>query len=173
VYGPRDHGIAEIARPIYRFRTHVLAGFRTPPLSLIYVQDLVHLILASASVGEVLAADAVEEHSPHGVYFACDDSEHPNYRELGIRLAEVMNRRVFVLPVVRFASYGIAGTAQLANRLRGRSSYLNVDKVREGAAPSWTCSAAKSRQHLGFAPEKNLDQRLAETAQWLIQHGWV
>jgi nucleoside-diphosphate-sugar epimerase len=68
---------------------------------------------------------------------------------------------------------GVSAVVQGANRLRNRSSFLNVDKVREGAARSWACSAEKARKQLGLAPDKPLDERLKETLDWLVQEGWI
>ena len=62
VYGPRDQGMAEIAKPIYRLRVHTVVGFRTPPLSFIFVEDLVQLIIEAAERAETLDPAVVDQY---------------------------------------------------------------------------------------------------------------
>ena len=173
VYGPGDQKIAAMFRSIYRWRLHMVIGFRTPPLSLIYVEDLVRLILDASTQGETLQPLPYGEHSPQGYYFACDDSEYPNYWEFGQRVAKALDRRVFVWPLWRWVGLTLGFIIQTGFRLRGRSSVVNVDKVREAIVRSWACSGEKARRQLGFAPSQPLDVRLKETAQWFVENAWI
>lgn len=173
VYGPGDKTVAVLFRSIYRTRVHVIVGFRTPPLSLVYVADLVDMILAAAQSGETLAATPEGEYSPRGYYQACDDAEFPDYREFGQRIAAALDRRVLVWPLWRWVGRGVGLTVENASRLVGRSSFLTLDKVREATVPSWASSSEKARQQLGFLPPKPLDSRLRETAEWFRDHGWL
>ncbi|MDA1052409.1 MAG: NAD-dependent epimerase/dehydratase family protein [Planctomycetota bacterium] len=170
VYGSGDQVTAQLVRPIYRWRLHVVAGFRTPPLSLIHVDDLVQLILLAAERGETLRTDPS---SSEGYYFACDDSEFPTYWEFGKRIARSLDQGVFVWPLWRWVAMCVGYSAQTAARLRGNSSLLSVEKVREATVHSWASSSQKARQQLGFAPAKSLDERLPETARWYVDNGWV
>jgi nucleoside-diphosphate-sugar epimerase len=173
VYGPRDHGMAEIAKPIYRRRVHPVVGLRQPALSFIFIEDLVRLIIEAVERAETLDPAVVDGYSSQGIYFACDDSEHPDYRELGRRIAKLLDRRVVIVPLLFGVGFGVSAVVQAANRLRGRSSLLNVDKVREGGAHSWACSSEKAQQQLGLAPESPLDVRLKETLDWYVREGWI
>ncbi len=173
VYGPADVNLLKMIKPIYRFRVHAVIGFRTPPLSLIYVDDLVQILLTAATTGETLAPQPHGEYSPQGYYFACDDAEYPNYWELGQRIAKSTDRRVVVWPLWRWVGRSIALSAQSANYLRGRPSFLSLDKVREAVASSWACSPAKARQQLGFEPSLGLDERLRQTVDWYKDNDWL
>lgn len=170
VYGPGDLKLAEMIRPIYRWRLHVVVGFRTPPLALIHVDDLVQLILSAAERGETLRP---ELDSSQGYYFACDDSEFPTYWEFGQRIARSLDRRVFVWPLWRWVAMCVGFSAQTAAKLRRRSSFLTVDKIREATVRSWACSSHKAQQQLGFAPAKSLDEYLGETSRSYVEGGWV
>jgi dihydroflavonol-4-reductase len=170
VYGTGDKKYAEILRMIYRWRLHVVAGFRTPPLSLIYVEDLVKLLILAIEKGEVLTTDL---NSSSGYYFACDDSEYPSYWVFGQRIAKSLDRYVFVWPLWRWVARTVGWTAENISKMLGRASVLTLDKVREGTVRSWACSSQKAQQSLGFQVESKLDDNLRQTSQWYIENGWV
>jgi len=170
VFGPDDVNLFEMVRVIYRWRVHPVVGFRTPPLSLIHVDDLTELILLAAERGETVSSDAT---SSAGYYFACDDSEFPTYWELGQRIAKSLDQRVFVWPLWRWVATCGGFAAQTISRFRKHPSLLTVDKVREASVRSWASSSQKSRQQLGFAPTKSLDDHLRETSRWYVENGWV
>ena len=173
VFGSHDPGLAMMFQPIYRYRLHITVGYRTPPLSLIHVSDLVQLILRAGEHGERLPADLHAADPSQGFYFASDDGEFPTYSELGRRLARALNCRVLVWPLWRWAGRSVGGICQLASWLRGRSSLINLDKVREATACSWACSSAKARQQLAFRPSTDLDTALKHTAGWYLEHEWI
>lgn len=170
VYGNGDKKMIDLFRSIYRWRLHVVAGFRTPPLSLIHVDDLVQLILLAAERGETVCPDPGRS---EGYYFACDDSEFPNYWEFGQRIARSMDRGVFVWPLWRWVARGVGFAAQTIAKVSGRPSLLTIDKVREGTVRSWASSGEKARQQFGFAPAKPLDDCLRETSRWYIDNGLI
>jgi nucleoside-diphosphate-sugar epimerase len=173
VYGPGDRTAATIFRSIYRSHLHMVIGFRTPPLALIYVGDLVQLVLRAAERGETLLDHPDGDFSPQGYYFACDDSEFPNYWEFGQRIAKSMDRRVFVWPLWRWVGFSLSGAFQTLSRLQGRPTLVNTDKIQEAMARSWACTSEKARKQLGFSPSEPLDVRLKQTAQWYDEHGWL
>lgn len=167
VFGPGDQNLADLFRSIIRWRLHVVAGFRTPPLSLIYVEDLVQLILLAVERGETLRPNPA---CSEGYYIACDDSEFPNYWEFGQRIARSVDQKVFVWPLWRWVAKCVGLAAQTAAKMSGRPSLLTLDKVREGTVRSWASSSQKARHQLGFAPTKSLDDYLRETSRWYIDN---
>lgn len=172
VFGPGDRAGLKMFRAIRRSRTHVVVGRHSPPLSVIYVNDAVGLILEAASRGETLAA-ADNGDGSRGCYYACDDSLHPSYKEFGQRIAAAMDVRVLICPVFRWAGFAIGAVSQTAAYLRGRPSILNVDKIRESLAHSWACASTKARRELDFTTSDSLDDQLRRTAQWYREHGWL
>ncbi len=173
VFGSHDLVMSTVFRSIFRYRLHFTVGRRTPPLSLIHVNDLVQLVLTAAESGERIDCQASSDHSPTGFYCACDDSEHPDYRQLGERIGGILNRRVLIVPLWNWEAGVYARSFQLALRLFGRSTAFNADKVREAKAPSWACSSSKAQEQLGFRPIRDLESSLKETAEWYIDHGWI
>ena len=170
VYGRRDPKIAAVFKAIHRTGVHVVVGFRTPPLSLIYVDDLVDLIVRAATDGETL-----ENAGPpgRGYYLACDDSDHPTYWQFGRQIAAALGRGVFVWPLWRWVGRTVGGVSEAVSRLTGDASLLTLDKIREATVHSWACSAAKARSQLAFAPPLPLEARLRETAAWFREQGWL
>jgi len=184
VYGAGDAQGAQLFRMIRRTGLHIVVGFRTPPLSLVYVEDLVALLVAAAERGETLApvngsagvngsAAANGSAGGGGYYLACDDREHPTYWQFGRRVAAALGCRVVVWPLWRWVGRSVGGAAELAGRFGGQPSFLSRDKIREATAASWACSAAKARCQLGFHPAVTLDARLRQTAEWFSEQGWL
>ncbi len=176
VYGAGDAQGAQIFRAIRRTGLHFVVGFRTPPLSLVHVEDLAALLVAAAERGETLAAHgcpAPSDSAARGYYLACDDREHPTYWQFGRRVAAALGCGVVVWPLWRWVGRSVGGAAELAGRLSGRPGALSRDKIREATVASWACSAAKARDQLGFRPALPLDARLRQTAEWFTDHGWL
>jgi dihydroflavonol-4-reductase len=172
VYGPRDAQGVVIFRAIRRTGLHFVVGFRTPRLSLLHVDDLVRLLGTVADRGEILASGP-RGRAGQGIYLACDDREHPTYWEFGHRIAAALGCRVVVWPLWRWVGRSVGAAAEAAQRLGGPASVLTRDKIREATAANWACSSAKARSQLDFQPTFPLDVRLAETAEWFREHGWL
>lgn len=173
VFGPRDPGLASVFKLIYRVNLHVVIGSQTPPLGLIYVRDLARLLLTAAQHGECLNEMTQGGYSEQGYYSAVDDSEFPNYWQLGKRLGAILDRRVFVWPMWRWLGFSAASAVETLNRFQGRSSFFNPDKIREATAQSWSASCEKARRHLKFQPSDNLDAQLEFTANWYRDNNWL
>ena len=171
VYGRGDPKIAAVFKTIQRTGVHFVVGFRTPPLSLIHVDDLVDLVVRAAVDGETLAGAGGP--AGRGYYLACDDSEQPTYWQFGRHIAAALGRGVFVWPLWRWVGRTVGGVSEVVSRLTGAQSLLTLDKIREATVRSWACSAAKARDQLAFAPPLPLDVRLRETAAWFREQGWL
>lgn len=163
VYGPGDKKLAQMINGIARWRVHVAVGRPDPPLAFIHVNDLVRLILAVAATGETLKpeTDGPAAHGD-GIYFACDDSEFLSFSDFGQRIGRAFGPKIRVWQMRRPVGYGVAWVLQTWGTLRGKATFLNVDKIREATAPAWTCSAQKARQQFGFQPAQTLDDYLPE-----------
>ena len=108
-----------------------------------------------------------------GYYFGTDN-EHPDYGELGDRIAVSFGRnqaRKIRLPF--FFGRMAAGIGELFQQLRGKSYSFNRDKIIEATATCWLCSGLAARRDLDFQPVKTLDERLRETATWYLDHRWL
>jgi nucleoside-diphosphate-sugar epimerase len=170
VFGPGDHGVLEVMRPIARWGAHPVPGRGEFRLSMVHVDDLVDAVLGVVQRGERIRGDG---ESGCGVYFVASD-EHPTYAELGQRMASALGRdtvRLLCVPPILLRVAGFGG--DVLAHLRRRKSWVNSDKVREALAGHWICSSAKARDHMGWQPLASLMDRLRETVQWYRSSGWL
>ena len=151
---------------------HPVVGMRSPPLSLIHVEDLVEILLRVADSGCRIAKD-VRDRPGQGYYFACRP-EYPNYVEWGAMVKSALQRPLApTIPLVGPLPWIAAGVNELIARFRGRPDSFNLDKIREAKAPSWACSCRAVARDFGFEPTKSLSERTRETVAWYRQHGWL
>lgn len=176
VFGPHDKALLALFQTIQRFRFHPVAGWRNPPLSWIYVLDLIDLLVLAAEKGERIPADAARHPQAHigrGVYFG-SVAEHPSYAEFGA-MTRSMLRRPY-MPILAFpapVSFAMASVNETFSWLRGRPDMFNRDKIREALVESWACSPEKSHRQLGFEPAANLEQRVRDVIEWYQKQGWL
>ena len=177
VFGPRDTGLLNVCRLIRLFRVHPTPGFAPPPLSWIYVSDLVDLLLQAAERGSRVPAAGTsgssEGQAGQGRYFAAAP-EYLTWVEMG-RIVRPMLRRPWALlvPVPPPMAWCVAGVSEQISRFRGQAEWLNSDKIREALVTSWACSAEAARRDLGFNTPLPLAERFAQTLAWYRQEKWL
>jgi nucleoside-diphosphate-sugar epimerase len=172
VFGPGDRLLLPAFRAVRTMRIHVVPGMQPPPLSYVYVKDLVELLCNAARSGRRLPAER-RGCNGDGYYFACAP-EYPNYSEFGRMLREAVGRRFApIVSVPEPLPTLIASLQEVTARLTGTAQPLNRDKIREALVPSWACSGAAAARDIGFHPAKSLAERIRTTAQWYIDHGWL
>ncbi len=176
VFGPHDKALLALFQTIQRFRFHPVPGWRHPPLSWIYVQDLIDLMVLAVEKGERVPAAAAKypgQHMGEGVYFAAAE-EHPSYAEFGSMTRHLLRRPY--MPVIPFPapmSMALASINETFSWMRNRPDVFNRDKIREALVESWACSPEKSRRQLGFEPGANLTERIADVIAWYQKQGWL
>lgn len=174
VFGPRNRDLLPVFRSVYRLRVHAVPGMQDSQISLIHVDDLVELTLRAAGRGQRAAPETGDQdYLGQGYYFACDP-EPPTYAELGRIISRALGRkRLVVLHLPAPIPWLAAAGSELAARLRRKPDMFNRDKIREARAGSWIGTSETAKQQLGFQPARNLADRMAETAQWYLQSGWL
>jgi nucleoside-diphosphate-sugar epimerase len=172
VFGPRDPGMLQAFRSIRMLRSHFTPGRPPPPLSWIYVDDLVELMLLAAECGRRVPSPGSGTPG-EGRYFATGP-EYLTWAEMG-RMVRPMLRRPFALliPIPNRMAWCVAGLSEQISRMQGRQRWLNYDKIRESLATSWACSGEAAQRELGFAPSKSLEERFAETIEWYKREKWL
>jgi nucleoside-diphosphate-sugar epimerase len=189
VFGPRNRSMLPVFRSIKYVRVHPVPGFHWPPLSYIYVEDLVELMLCTAKNGTRIparmadvarlrmagAAETFRDESDpsDGIYFAVSP-EHPTWAQMGRTVGRCLNRpHVLILPLAPPLPWIVAGVNEVVQKLRGKPDELNHDKMREATVASWACSPEKARRELGFSPPKPLTKRWEETISWYRDSAWI
>jgi nucleoside-diphosphate-sugar epimerase len=167
VFGEGDTGATKIfhmaSRGLFVVPTH-----KPWHMSLIHAADLAEVLVLAAERGERLPAG--EGPVGQGIYLAAAD-EAPEFGELAQRVGSVLGKdsvRVVRLPDAITWAAGAMG--ELFGRIFDTQVMVSLDKAREARSGSWTCTAEKARQELGFQP-RPLDERLAQTAGWLQEQG--
>ncbi|MBL8899507.1 MAG: NAD-dependent epimerase/dehydratase family protein [Planctomycetes bacterium] len=161
VYGPGD-------RATLSFFKMARAGWAPFPgapgieLSLIHAADLAR--------GLVLL---LEREVPTGRSYFFTGAGTPSFAEVIEVIARALGKRARVVRIPRFLANGVAFGSELYARLRGKAPELSRDKLRELAAPAWTCSGERARAELGFAPTIAWREGLEATAAWYRERGWI
>jgi nucleoside-diphosphate-sugar epimerase len=171
VFGPREPYMLGLFRSV-RKGISIIPG-RTPfRLSLIDVRDLVEALLLAATRGRRLSPGAPDDESAsRGIYFVASP-ETPTFAELSREIAHALGRpsvTTIRLPIT--CAFALAAPAELAARVRGRPFLLNMDKLREAAAGSWTCRTERAGRELAFQPGAGMAERLRQTADWYRENG--
>jgi nucleoside-diphosphate-sugar epimerase len=174
VFGEGDRMSLEMFKTVARSGVHPVPGLAPRYYSMIHADDLVEILLLAAERGKRLPPRGTNAGDRGaGYYFAACD-EHPSWYQLGRMIGKALGRKrtltlPFAAPIVRLV--GLVG--ELAGQARGRQVTMNLDKAREATAGSWICSPNRARRELGFSINVPLADRLAQTARWYRQAGWL
>lgn len=174
VFGENDKAGFEMFKMVAKAGFHPVPGYFPKNYSIIHADDLVEALILAADRGERLPNGTAESpHSGKGYYFAACD-EHPTYYQLGRLIGTALGRRrTLTIPFARPVIRCVGAFGELTGRLRGQPVVMNWDKAREATAGSWTCSAEKAKQELGFTVPCSLGERLSQTVLWYREAGWL
>jgi nucleoside-diphosphate-sugar epimerase len=171
VIGEDDPALVEMIRPVARFGTQFIPTWADEEYSFIHVEDLAMGLAAVARRGTRIVLE--DDPELRGVYFLSDDEYIP-FAELGRRVAHALGRRrPRVIRAVWPLHTGVAACFELIGRLRRSPPPFNLDKSKEAAAGSWTCTSRRASDELGFAPIRSLTERVIQTARGYQVAGWI
>lgn len=169
VLGEADRDGLNMFDSIARWNLHFVPGMSDELFSVIHGEDLADALILAAQNGTRVHPN----HSSAGIYFATSD-ETPTYAELGQMIGEAVGReRVRIIRNPKPAIWAIAAINEIASQIRRRPHILGVDKAREATAGSWACDGSALHRDTGFVPACTLKQRLAQTARWYCDQGWL
>ena len=172
VFGERDKDVYQMFQWI-KYGLHLIIPPRGSCFSLIHAADLSKGLLRAAREGERIDGATALDPSGKGLYYFSYD-HHPSYGELGKIVATSLGKSsVRLIRVPPPITWVIATIYEIAARIRRKPNILSFDKARDAFAGSLTCSADKAEKQLGFKPEKTLEQRMRQTAQWYLDNGWL
>jgi len=173
IFGPADPASLAIFRGVQQLRLHPSPGWKAFPVSLVYVTDMCDAMVRVAQQGARLTSSSNgSTDQASGIYYVAAERT-VNYRELGKLAANALGCRVLAPRVPMALFWLLGGAAEVMGQIRRRPGVLNIDKIREAAAPGWECSDKKIRQELGYQPGESLEQQFAETAAWYREQGWL
>ncbi|MDO4574371.1 MAG: NAD-dependent epimerase/dehydratase family protein [Planctomycetia bacterium] len=169
IFGPGDQEVRKWLETIRRTGFFLIPILRPWHFSMVYVDDVSQVLLLAAEKGERLPATGASRKPGEGIYFVAQN-EHPSYLEMGQLFGDAMGKKRVRTVATSWPLAYLAGfCCECFVRWTGRPPMQpNVDKVREGIAGHWTCSAEKARRQLGFEPEGTLAQQLEKTVRSLF-----
>jgi dihydroflavonol-4-reductase len=161
VYGPRDSDILSFFKVVnHGFKTFFGKGESF--LSLCYVEDLID--------GMILAAESPK--ATDQIYFIADDQIY-SWRESFRIVAKVLNKKTITLRIPKVFLYAIAFVSENIARLLGKSTVINMQKIREITRKYWLCDVSKAKKELGFSPKYPLEEGAKKTVKWYKEKGWL
>jgi nucleoside-diphosphate-sugar epimerase len=161
VFGPGDRDFLTLFRFAHRGLL-VYPGVADHWLSILYVDDLIDGLLASASAPEAVAR----------TYFLA--SEAPlQWRVLGELMAAAAERGVRHLNLPQTVVRTAAVVGDWVGRMTGTTPLANRSKALLAEPKYWLCSASRARRELGFAPSRSLPDAVRETYYWYHHSGWL
>lgn len=172
IFGHYDKEMQKWLKTIRKLGIFFIPAYRPYRFSMIEVQDLARLMILASEKGERLPAheEMYVQNPGQGIYYA-SHWEYPSYLEMGKLFGSAMGRRhVLTLPISPPISYLGAYLCYWWSRWRGRPMLPTPDKVREGLAGSWLCSAEKARRQLGFEPREPLVEQIQKLASTTIPY---
>ena len=156
VYGPRD-------RDFFLFYRMIKRGFYPYwgkcYYSLLYVDDLVHGMIAAAESGEAEGK----------TYFLTDSRIYSN-EEIVYEIMEAMGTRALRIGIPASVMKLLA---KVSGKLADGASIINLDKLREIKHNHWTCDAKKAELEFGFIPRVTIKEGIKWTADWYKIHKWL
>ena len=160
VYGPGDHHLLPLWKALRGPVFPLIDGGRalTHP---VHVDD----------VASALADAARREPAPVGVFHVAGDRPVP-YRELLAGIARALGRRPPRLSMPRPLASALAAMLETAFGLAGRTPPLTRERVRLFCT-SRTFATDRIRERMGWRPRIGLDEGLAATTRWYLDHGWL
>ncbi len=167
VFGPGDREGYRIVQAIAKTGLHFSPGWRSPPLSVIYVDDLVEILLRIFLQGRRID-DPAKPLSDQGLYIAGRPDAYPTYRQWGQMLATAMGRGVWVVPVPPVVARVVGWIAE-----QMKNGAFHTDKIREALVSSWAYQDPNLIADLEFTFSDPLESQLQQTIAWYREQGWL
>ena len=160
VYGPRETDIFAYFKMV---RQGLLAVPRlTQKVSFIHVLDLVEAM--------VQAADSPK--AAGQTYFVSDGKAY-TWEEFSDYVAKALKRSYLTFKVPMGVVKMVAVLGEVVEKLTGKATMLNLDKVKEAPFRSWVCSSRKIRRDLGFKPQFEIQRGIENAVEFYRSAGWL
>ena len=155
VYGPRD---ADLFMMFKMIKKGIYPYWGKCFYSLIYVEDLIHGIIAAAEKKEAEGK----------TFFLSDDMVYTN-DDIVERIAEALGEKPMKMRLPR----SLMGLIAFLGEKTDKKGIINRDKMRELRFSNWTCEACKAKNELGFKTKITLREGIKWTADWYKIHRWL
>ncbi len=169
LFGPYDREVRKWFETIHNTGIFFIPFIRSFRFSMAYVEDACQLLVLAAEKGERMMKEP--KTLGQGIYYV-SQTEHPTYMEMGKIFGKALGRKLtFIMPISPIVMRIICNVSGYRARRTGKVTTLGMDKYREVAAGSWSCSADKARKQLGFHNQGTLQEQCNITAKWILEQG--
>lgn len=161
MYGPNDREIFVLLKTLHS-GLDAYIGRRPQKLSFVYVKDLAHVLVDSLRI------------DLHGLqcYNITDGHVYERY-ELAEIFKNIANKRMLRLHVPYVLVNQVAKLSQWLYRSSSKTPVIYPERLNELTAENWACDISKARTELGFSPQYNLKEGLAESLEWYRANDWL
>ena len=160
VYGPREKDFLLLFRLAARGLLLSPAGPERL-IQLIHVSDLVKALVRAGTAPGVT-----------GIYHVAESRSYC-WTEVADCISRAVGRSVRTVRVPQVMVHVLAIFSELAALIRGKTTILNREKVKELLAPNWLCETGLAKRELGFEARIPIAAGFAETAAWYKQETWL
>jgi nucleoside-diphosphate-sugar epimerase len=161
VYGPGDKDFLETFR-LLKNHISVSLGILDKYISLIYIDELCLFISKCLE----------NKNAYHQVFFASDGQTY-THKQFSDALQNAMPTFSLHLTIPDALGLYVAALGELRNKIKPKSSVVNLQKFKEMSGRYWTVSIDKARNLLDFHPTPNLSHNLHKTWLWYKEQGWL
>ena len=161
VYGPREKDYFLMLKTV-KSGLDVGAGFKSQPLTFIYVKDLVDAVYL-----------ALESSVRNKGYFVADGDVYTD-KEYTALVKKILGKKyVLSLKVPLSVLKVISVISEEISKFTKKPSTLNRDKYKIMKQRNWECDITPLVQDLGFSPKYNLERGLRESVEWYKKNHWL
>jgi len=160
IFGPRDRDFLQFFQLIDRGWLFTFS--RKITMSLCYVDDLVRAM-------EVCAKSGLKS----GEIYNVADPIPRTWEDLGEEAARILGKKVKKVKAPLWLARTAAGASELASRITGKPSTLNLSKYRDMEKLCWVADPSKIKRDLGFETIWPFDRALKETIDWYKANAWL
>ena len=160
VYGPRDSDMFTVFQMLSK-KLEIYIGRQIQLLSFIYVKDLARGIV-----------EATLSPLSNKKYFVSDNKYYDG-RVFNEKVKTELQTTTFKIHLPLFLVYIVASFSEIASRITGKVSQLNLEKIKELKCSNWTCKSEKFYHDLDIQPQYSLEQGIRETIEWYKEMKWL
>ena len=160
VYGPRE--------------TDIFAYFKMARQGMVFIPSLAQKV-SFIHVSDLVDATLKAAHSPKSagqIYFVSDGKAY-SWEEFSAIVGKALGTAYFTFKVPLGIVKIVAALGEINERITGKATLVNLDKIREAYYPLWVCSSRKIERELGFRPLFEIQRGIEDSVRFYRRAGWL
>lgn len=161
VYGPREDQIFTYFKTFSKGLSTIIGDGNHPPVSMVYVSDLVDGIIKSA------------QKLDKGIHTYFITGQQPlTWNQIHNITATVMGKNAFKLKIKPSMVIKVGSFIENLASFIGKYPVVNKEKAKE-LVLEWTCSSQKAEHELDYKPQVTIQEGISRTIHWYKKHNWL